>query len=86
MHSVEENLLRSRYSVESETDTASGRKRASRRERQKKEWGNEAICIQSKKACYEAATQSEAKPTLHQEDKEQAEEKDRKKNGCNDAV
>jgi hypothetical protein len=38
----------------------------------------EAICIQSKKACYEAAIQSEAKPTLPQEEKEQAVERDRK--------
>jgi hypothetical protein len=32
-------------------------------------------CIQSKKACYEAAIPSEAKPTSQQEEKEQAEER-----------
>jgi hypothetical protein len=36
---------------------------------------SEAKCIQSKKTCYEAAIESEAKPTLYQEEKEQAEER-----------
>jgi hypothetical protein len=35
-----------------------------KRERKKRIGSSEAECIQSKKACYEAAIQSEAKPTL----------------------
>jgi hypothetical protein len=42
------------------------------KDRQKEnERSNEAVCVQLKKACYTAAIQSEAKPTLHQEEKEQ---------------
>jgi hypothetical protein len=37
---------------------------------------SEAECIQSKKACYEAAMQSEAKPTLPQEEEEQVQERE----------
>ena len=37
----------------------------------------EAVCTQSKKASSEAAIQSEAKPTLPQEEKDQAQERDR---------
>jgi hypothetical protein len=40
---------------------------------------SEAVRIQSKKVCYEAVIQSEAKPTLPQEEKEQAQETDRQK-------
>jgi hypothetical protein len=34
---------------------------------------NRAECIQLEKACYEASIPSEAKPTMHHEEKEQAE-------------
>jgi hypothetical protein len=37
--------------------------------------GNEAVCIQSTRACFEAVIQSQAKPTLHQEEKEPEEER-----------
>jgi hypothetical protein len=36
---------------------------------------SEAECTQSEKACFEAAIPSEAKPTMHQEEKEQAEQR-----------
>jgi hypothetical protein len=36
---------------------------------------NAAECMQSEKACYEAAIPSEAKPKMHQQKKEQAEER-----------
>ena len=49
--------------------------------KKKRRASSEAVCIQSKKVCYEAVIQSAAKPTLHQEEKEQApeREKDRKR-------
>jgi hypothetical protein len=55
MHSVEGSLLRSRNSVGSENDIASGRERASRREsgeinRKQMRGSNGAECIQSEKA------------------------------------
>jgi hypothetical protein len=61
MHSVGESLFRSRNSVRSETDNAPRRERVSRRESeeinaQQMRASSEAECIQSKKACYEAAT------------------------------
>jgi hypothetical protein len=40
---------------------------------------NTVKSIQSKKACYEAVIQSEAKPAVHQDEKEQAQETDRQK-------
>jgi hypothetical protein len=46
--------------------------------RKKRRGISEAVCIQSKKACYEGAIRSEAKPTLPQEEKEQAQERDRR--------
>jgi hypothetical protein len=46
-------------------------------DRKKRRGISEAVCIQSKKACYEGAIQSEAKPTLPQEEKEQAKERER---------
>jgi hypothetical protein len=62
--------------VRSETGTASGREGASTRDRQKKRVGrNEAECIHPMKACYEAIIQSDAKPTLPKEGKEQAHER-----------
>jgi hypothetical protein len=64
MHSVpvRESLLRSRNSV--------GRDLS----RKQMRGSNEAECIQSEKACLETAIPSEAKATMHQEDKEQAEQ------------
>jgi hypothetical protein len=61
MYSVGESLLRSRNSVE--------------RKRKQMRGNNEGECIQSEKACFEAAISSEAKPTMHHEEKEQAEER-----------
>ena len=68
MHSVGESLFRSRNSVRSETDNAPRRKRASRRESeeinaQQMRASSEFECIQSKKACYEAAIRSEESQT-----------------------
>jgi hypothetical protein len=63
-----------------ETYIATGRERASRREsgeinRRQIRDCSVAECIQSEEACYEAASQSEAKPKMHQEEKQQAEER-----------
>jgi hypothetical protein len=75
---MQESLLRVHHSIGSETDTVSGREGARRREREKERRGiSEALCIQSNKTCYEAVIQSEAKPTLPQEEKEQAQERER---------
>jgi hypothetical protein len=63
MHSFGESLLRSRYSVGRELN------------RKQMRGSNDAECIQSEKACLEAAIPSEAKPTMHQEEKEQAEQR-----------
>jgi hypothetical protein len=61
MHSVEESLLRSRHSVGSETDTASGRERTSTRKRE----SQSEQCMKpnafSERECFEAVIQSEAK-------------------------
>jgi hypothetical protein len=63
MHSVEESLLRSRNSVGRELN------------RKQMRGSNEDECIQSEKACLEAAIPSEAKPAMHQEEKEQAKQR-----------
>jgi hypothetical protein len=63
LHSVGESLLRSRNSVGRELN------------RKKMRDSNEADCIQPEKACLEAAIPSEATPTMHHEEKEQAEER-----------
>jgi hypothetical protein len=63
MHSVGESLLRSRNPV--------GRTR----KRKQMRGSNGTECIQLEKACYEASIPSEAKPTMHHEEKEQAEER-----------
>jgi hypothetical protein len=63
LHSVGESLLRSRNSVGRDLN------------RKQMRGSNEAECIQSEKACLEAAIPSEAKPSMHQEEKEQAEKR-----------
>jgi hypothetical protein len=62
-HSVGKSLLRSRNSVGRELN------------RKQMRGSSEAECLQSEKACFEAAIPSEAKPTMHQEEKEQAEQR-----------
>jgi hypothetical protein len=78
MHSVEESPLQSRNSVGGETDTVLKREEQAEEidsQKQKKK-GSQVDYIQANKARYEAAIPSEPKPTLHQEEKEQAQERD----------
>jgi hypothetical protein len=51
----------------------------SRKRSRKRNRSIEAECTQLKKACFEAVIQWEAKPTLPQEEKEQAQERERQK-------
>jgi hypothetical protein len=65
-----------------ESERAPGSGKRSRRvkgkiDRKKRRASSEAECIQLKKVCYEAVIQSAAKPTLPQEEREQAPERER---------
>jgi hypothetical protein len=56
------------YYVHSPSDKAFGSWTRKKGGKEKAQVTGEAVCIQSKKTCYEAAIQSEAKPTLHAEE------------------
>jgi hypothetical protein len=72
VHCVE-SLLRSRKSKQK----GPVERKNSRENIEKRRGINEAICIQSKEACYEGAIQSKAKPMLPQENKKEAREREK---------
>jgi hypothetical protein len=79
MHSVEESLLHSDIQSEANPTMPKEEEAKVKGERQKERERIMRIveCIHSKKACVRAAIQLEAKPGLHQEEKEEAQERER---------